>query len=68
MPRKDSLYPLDWLRIADKDLRRVEYLLDVQDAEAAGFYIFNKALKNSLKLIYYPRDGNLNEFTTWNPC
>ncbi len=39
MRRDESLYPADWLRIAGKDLVRVEHLLAVQDAEAAGFYL-----------------------------
>jgi len=39
MPREESLYPADWLRIADKDLKRVEQLLHLHDPEAAGFYL-----------------------------
>lgn len=37
MPHKESLYPADWLQIAEKDLRRVDRLLDEDDAELAGF-------------------------------
>ena len=39
MPREESLYPADWLCIAEKDLGRVEHLLDVHDPEAAGFFL-----------------------------
>jgi HEPN domain-containing protein len=39
MPREESLYPVDWLRIAERDLGRVGHLLDVQDPEAAGFFL-----------------------------
>ena len=39
MQRDESLYPADWLRIAEKDLTRVEYLLNGEDSEAAGFYL-----------------------------
>lgn len=39
MRREESLYPADWLRIAEKDLGRVEHLLSVPDPEAAGFYL-----------------------------
>ena len=37
MPTKGSSYPADWLRIADKDLKRVKRLLEQDDAELAGF-------------------------------
>ena len=39
MPLEESLYPTDWLRIAEKDLGRIEHLLDVEDPEAAGFFL-----------------------------
>jgi len=39
MQRDESFYPADWLRIAEKDLKRVEYLLNIHDSEAAGFYL-----------------------------
>lgn len=34
MPPEESLYPADWLRIAEKDFGRVEQLLSIQDSEA----------------------------------
>ena len=48
MPRKESLYPADWLRIAEKDLQRAEHLLAIHDAEAAGFYL-QQAVEKFLK-------------------
>ena len=39
MPGKETSYPADWLRIAVKDFSRVEKLLDIEDPEAAGFYL-----------------------------
>lgn len=37
MPHEESLYPADWVRIAEKDLGRVDRLLDENDPELAGF-------------------------------
>lgn len=37
MPLEESRYPNDWLRIAEKDLARVERSLDDCDPELAGF-------------------------------
>jgi HEPN domain-containing protein len=48
MPGEESLYPKDWLRIAEKDLGRVEHLLETQDPEAAGFYL-QQAVEKFLK-------------------
>jgi hypothetical protein len=39
MRRKESNYPNDWLRIAEKDLFRVSILIDASDPEAAGFFL-----------------------------
>ena len=39
MRGEESLYPGDWLRIAEKDLQRVPRLLSADDPEAAGFYL-----------------------------
>jgi hypothetical protein len=38
MAAEDSGYSADWLRIAEKDLSRVEKLLEIDDPDAAGFY------------------------------
>lgn len=37
MPHEESLYPADWVRIAEKDLVRVDRLLGEHDPELAGF-------------------------------
>ena len=37
MPPEELLYPPHWLRIAEKDLRRVERALRDDDPELAGF-------------------------------
>ena len=39
MPPEESRYAADWLRIAERDLRRVELLLNARDPEAAGFFL-----------------------------
>ncbi len=36
MTHKESLYPKDWMRIAEKDLKRVDRLLADNDVELAG--------------------------------
>ena len=48
MPREESLYPADWLRIAEKDLRRVRRLLADHDPEMAGFCL-QQAIEKFLK-------------------
>jgi HEPN domain-containing protein len=58
MPREESLYPADWLRIAEKDLGRVEHLLGVQDPEAAGFFL-QQALEKFLKAFLLSRGWEL---------
>ena len=37
MPPEESRYSDDWLRIAEKDMRRVERSLRAEDPELAGF-------------------------------
>ncbi len=58
MPRSESLYPADWLRIAEKDLRRVYDLLDLQDPEAAGFYL-QQAVEKFLKAFLLSKGWKL---------
>lgn len=48
MPPEESLYPRDWLRIADKDWRRAERALEDADAEEAGFWL-QQAVEKYLK-------------------
>lgn len=39
MPPKNSLYPQDWFRIAEKDFKRAGYLLSIDDPEGAGYHL-----------------------------
>jgi HEPN domain-containing protein len=48
MPREESLYPAEWLRIAEKDLARAGRLLSIDDPEAAGFFL-QQAVEKFLK-------------------
>ncbi len=48
MPPKESLYPADWLKIAEKDFVRVHQLLNVKDPEATGFYL-QQAIEKFIK-------------------
>ena len=76
MPRKESLYPTDWLRIAEKDLRRAEHLLEIHDAEAAGFYL-QQAVEKFLKAFLLAKgwklerlhdlEALLNDALTYDP-
>ena len=58
MPREESLYPADWLRIAEKDLRRVDHLLDVHDPEAAGLFL-QQAVEKFLKAFLLSKGWKL---------
>jgi len=58
MQPEESFYPADWLRIAEKDLKRVEHLLTVQDSEAAGFYL-QQALEKFLKAFLLSKGWQL---------
>ena|SRR3989338_7606177 len=48
MPPKNSLYPKDWFRIAEKDLKRAEHLLAMDDPEGAGYHL-QQAVEKYLK-------------------
>jgi len=48
MLREESPYPADWLRIAERDLKRVDRLLDEHDPELAGFCL-QQAVEKFLK-------------------
>jgi HEPN domain-containing protein len=39
LPPKDSLYPQDWFRLAAKDLKRAEHLLNFDDPEGGGYHL-----------------------------
>ena len=58
MPRRESRYPADWLRIAQRDLARVDHLLDVQDPEAAGFFL-QQAVEKFLKAFLLSKGWEL---------
>jgi HEPN domain-containing protein len=58
MAREESLYPADWLRIAEKDLARAKHLLDIQDAEAAGFFL-QQAVEKFLKAFLLSKGWKL---------
>jgi len=53
MPGEDSLYPADWVRIAEKDLERAERLLE-EDAQLAGFCL-QQAVEKFLKAFLLAR-------------
>lgn len=58
MPLEESLYPGDWIRIAEKDLIRVEQLLKLQDPEAAGFFL-QQAVEKFLKAFLLAKGWEL---------
>jgi HEPN domain-containing protein len=58
MRRKESTYPADWLRIAEKDFGRVERLLDNRDPEMAGFCL-QQALEKFLKAFLLSKGWQL---------
>lgn len=58
MRREESLYPADWLGIAEKDLGRVEYLLGIEDPEAGGFFL-QQAIEKFLKAFLLSKGWKL---------
>ena len=58
MPLEDSTHPQDWLRIAEKDLARVQVMLDADDPEAAGFYL-QQSLEKYLKAFLLSKSWRL---------
>ena len=48
MPAEESRYPADWLRLAEKDLKRVARALRDDDPELAGFCL-QQAVEKFLK-------------------
>ena len=58
MPPSESSYYADWIRIADKDLKRVENLLSLDDPEGAGFYL-QQAIEKYLKAFLLSRGWQL---------
>jgi HEPN domain-containing protein len=58
MPPEESAYAHDWLRIAEKDLARVERCLHERDAELAGFCL-QQAVEKFLKAFLLARGWRL---------
>lgn len=58
MTPKESLYPADWLRIAEKDWQRVERLLKENDPDLAGFCL-QQAIEKFLKAFLLSRGWEL---------
>jgi len=58
MPHDESLYPADWLLIAEKDWNRVERILNQDDPEMAGFYL-QQAVEKFLKAFLLSRGWRL---------
>jgi HEPN domain len=53
MPSRDSLYPQDWFRIGEKDLKRAEHLLTIDDAEGAGYHLQQAVDTRRSKRVHY---------------
>ena len=51
MPPEESHYARDWLRVAERDWRRLGHALDDGDAEEAGFWL-QQAVEKYLNLDY----------------
>jgi HEPN domain-containing protein len=58
MTHKESLYPDDWMHIAEKDLKRADRLLVDNDVELAGFCL-QQALEKFLKSYLLSRGWQL---------
>lgn len=58
MPREESPYTIDWLRIAKKDLERVERMLEDDDPEMAGFCL-QQAVEKFLKAFLLSKGWQL---------
>jgi HEPN domain-containing protein len=58
MPPEESRYAADWLYIAERDLRRVELLLNAGDPEAAGFFL-QQAVEKFLKAFLLSKGWQL---------
>ena len=57
-PEDESIYPQDWLRIAEKDLQRVAFGLAGNDPDLAGFYL-QQAVEKFLKAFLLSRGWRL---------
>lgn len=61
MKHKNSVYPKDWLQIAEKDFSRVESLLKIDDYVAAGFYL-QQSIEKFLKAFLLDKGWKLKRF------
>jgi HEPN domain-containing protein len=59
MAGEGSMYPADWIRIAERDWRRVEQLLAIDDPELAGFCL-QQAVEKFLKAFLLSRGWSLH--------
>jgi HEPN domain-containing protein len=66
MQPKESIYPQDWLRIAEKDFARVQTMLSAGDAEAAGFYL-QQAVEKFLKAFLLSKNLRLQRIHDLEP-
>ncbi len=60
MSHEESVYPSDWIRIAEKDLKRVNGLLDGLDSELAGFCL-QQAVEKFLKAFLLSQGWRLRK-------
>ncbi len=57
---EDSLYPPDWIRVAEQDWQRIQIRLDLGDTEDAGFHL-QQALEKYLKAFLLSREWKLQK-------
>jgi HEPN domain-containing protein len=63
MQRNESLYPPDWLAIAEKDLLRIEWSLRENDPEIAGFFL-QQSVEKFLKAFLLSNNWTLRRIHT----
>jgi HEPN domain-containing protein len=60
MPPEESRYARDWLRIAERDWKRITHALEDGDAEEAGFWL-QQALEKFLKAYLLSKGSSLRK-------
>lgn len=63
MPPNDSLYPADWMAVAEKDLNRLSRALGDNDPELAG-YCLQQAVEKLLKAFLLSKGWELRRIHT----
>lgn len=58
--KEDSLYPPDWIKVAKKDWRRMEVMLEEGDGEAAGYFL-QQSLEKYLKAFLLQKGWELRK-------